>query len=104
MTINPANLSLPTLILEEADGPLTEVALAEGKNIVEIITNAFSGMLSGITGAFSEAFNALVLNEAGTGLSMTAIWSLVFMGVGLLPRGFHWLMGFFTAHKKPRIN
>ena len=99
--INPSTLSLPPMLLEESNGLLTEVALAEGKNIVEIITNAFSGMLSGLVGAYSEAFNALILNEAQTGLSMIAIWSLVFMGVGLLPRGISVLMAIFTARKRP---
>lgn len=64
--------------------------LAEGTSIVEIVVNSTKMMAQGCTEAISSAFNGLVLNQNGTGLSALAIWTLTFLGVGfiwkLLPR------------------
>lgn len=58
--------------------------LAEGTSIPEIIVNSTTMMAGGVTKAISTAFNGLVLNDAGTGLSALAIWVLSFMGVGAI--------------------
>lgn len=55
-----------------------------GKTIPQIIVESFTDMTSGVTGSISEAFDKLVLNESGTGLSMLAIWTLSFLGVGFI--------------------
>lgn len=94
--------SLPIVSFVEDNEILTDVAITEGKNLVEIITNAFSGMLTGTLGGVKAAFDSVVLNDAKTGLSMLAIWSLVFAGIGLVPRGVHWTMSFFRG-KRTRI-
>lgn len=58
--------------------------LAEGTSIPEIIVNSTTMMAGGVTKAISTAFNGLVLNDAGTGLSALAIWVLSFAGVGFI--------------------
>ena len=71
--------------------------LAEGVSIPEIIVNSTKMMTSGVTQCISEAFDGLVLNQAGTGLSAIAIWCLSFIGVGfiwrLVPKAYRLLRG-----------
>lgn len=54
------------------------------KTIPDIIVDALTKMTSGVTGSISKAFDALILNDAKTGLSALAIWVLSFAGVGFL--------------------
>ena len=58
--------------------------LAEGTSIPEIIVNSAKMMASGVTESVSAAFDGLVLNQNGTGLSALAIWTLSFVGVGFI--------------------
>lgn len=58
--------------------------LAEGTTIPEIIVNSLKAMTQGVTESISGAFNGLVLNQNGTGLSALAIWTLSFLGVGFI--------------------
>ena len=58
--------------------------LGAGENIPEIVANSTKIMAQGITEAVSSAFNGLVLNQNGTGLSAFAIWCLTFLGVGFI--------------------
>ena len=71
--------------------------LAEGTSIPEIIVNSTKMMAGGVTESISQAFDGLVLNHAGTGLSALAIWSLSFLGVGfiwrLFPKAFRLVKG-----------
>ncbi len=49
--------------------------------IVQIIVDAFSGLLSGGADAIVSLFNTVFINETG-GISNLGIWSLAFIGVG----------------------
>ena len=71
--------------------------LAEGTTIPEIIVNSAKMMASGVTESVSKAFDGLVLNQNGTGLSALAIWTLSFVGVGfigtVLPKAVSFIRG-----------
>ena len=54
------------------------------KSIVDIVVGSLKDMTSGLTESISDAFNGLVLNESKTSLSMLAIWTLTFLGVGFI--------------------
>ena len=58
--------------------------LYNNMTIPEIVVDSVTKMSSGVVGSVSKAFDALVLNEAGTGLSMLAIWTLSFLGIGII--------------------
>ena len=73
--------------------------LAEGTSIPEIIVNSTTMMAGGMTKAIAAAFNGLVLNEAGTGLSALAIWVLSFAGVGFIWKVIPQARRFFTRHR-----
>lgn len=53
-----------------------------GTGIVTSLVNTIGAFLAGVGGNIVAVFNAIVVTETGT-LSSFAIWSLVFLGVGL---------------------
>lgn len=50
---------------------------------VKAITDAFTGLLSGIGGGIVDFFDAVIMSEEGTGLSNFALWAFIFIGIGL---------------------
>ena len=85
-------------------GETSVTLVEEGGTVVGTIVNAFSEMTGGLTDTIKTAFDKLILNEAGTGLSMFAIWTLVFMGVARAPGLFKTVMAAFNSHKKAKID
>ena len=62
----------------------------EATNIVQIIIDAFTGLLSGAAGGIVQLFQVLFMNatvtDAGTtyaGISDFGIWTLAFIGIGV---------------------
>ena len=70
-----------------------------GKSIIEILVDALKGLATGVTGSISEAFNALVLTDEGQ-LSALAIWTLSFMGIGLVWKIVGWAISFIKSHRR----
>lgn len=50
---------------------------------VKAITDAFTGLLTGIGTGIVDFFDVMVMNSEGTGLSNFALWAFIFLGVGL---------------------
>lgn len=51
--------------------------------IVEIITGAFTGLMTAVTGAIGTGFNALIYSDPSTKeLSALAEFGFVFLGIG----------------------
>ena len=69
------------------------------KSIVDIVVESLQEMTSGLTESIRDAFNGLVLNENGTGLSMLAIWTLTFLGVGFIWKVLPMAIRFFKRHR-----
>lgn len=94
----------PLITLEDAAGTFAEVTVGQGGTIVDVIVNGFTGMTTGILDAVKTGFDMLVLNEAGTGLSALAIWTIVFLGIGLAPRMIRWIISLFENYKQARAS
>ena len=91
--------NIPMIILEGYDGSgseFYEVSLTKGDTIVSVVTEAFADLVGGITTGFRTGFESLVLNEEKNGLSILAIWLLVFLGFGLAMKVVKWLVRTFT--------
>lgn len=91
--------NIPMIILEEtsgADSAFYEVSLTKGDTIVSVVVDSFSDLVGGITTGFRAGFEELVLNEDKNGLSILAIWMLVFLGFGLAMKVVKWLVKKFT--------
>ena len=73
--------------------------LAEGTSIPEIVVNSLKAMTQGLTESISGAFNGLVLNQNGTGLSALAIWTLSFLGVGFIWKVVPMAIRFFNRRR-----
>jgi len=84
------------VLLEEATGNFAEVTLGQGGTIVDLVVNSFTGMAEGFITVLKTGFDALILNEGGTGLSTVAIWSLVCMGLALAPKIVRWVISLFN--------
>ena len=83
------------IMLEDATGTTSEfydVSLTKGDTIVSVVVESFSDLVSGITGGFRDGFEHLALNEDKNGLSILAIWLLVFLGFGLAMKVVRWLV------------
>jgi hypothetical protein len=52
-------------------------------DIIEVFTDAFTGMTSALISLITGAFEGLVYDSA-TGLNPIAVWGLVFAGVALV--------------------
>ena len=87
------------VLLEGADG-FAEVTLGQGGTIVDLVVNSFTGMSEGFISVLKTGFDALILNEAGTGLSTVAIWTLVWMGLALSPKIVRWVISLFNKAEK----
>lgn len=90
---------IPMIILEEATGTTSEfyeVSLTKGDTIVSVVVESFSELVGGITGGFRTGFEELILNEDKNGLSILAIWLLVFLGFGLAMKVVRWLVSKMT--------
>ena len=88
--------NIPAILLEEATTGTTsefyEVSLTKGDTIVSVVVESFSDLVAGITEGFRAGFEELVLNEDKDGLSILAIWLLVFLGFGIAMRVVGWLV------------
>lgn len=87
--------NIPMIILEEtsgADSTFYDVSLTKGDTIVSVVVESFSDLVSGLTTGFRTGFEELVLNEDKNGLSILAIWLLVFLGFGLAMKVVKWLV------------
>ena len=82
-------------VMEEANAVGKFFEQYEEKTISGIVVESLQEMANGITGSIKAAFDGLVLNEAGTGLSALAIWTLAFLGLGfvwkIIPIGLRFL-------------
>lgn len=87
--------NIPMIILEETSGAgstFYDVSLTKGDTIVGVVVESFSDLVGGITTGFRTGFEELVLNEDKNGLSILAIWLLVFLGFGLAMKVVKWLV------------
>ena len=98
-----SNIILLEETANETVSTFQEITIGEGSTIVEVIVNSFRGLTEGITGCVRTSFDALVLNEDKTGLSMFAIWSLVFLGIGIGTKLVSWVMHRFGAVDRVKI-
>ena len=73
-------ISFTTLDGTPVESPLSKLTLGTG--IVASLVDTIGAFLAGVGGNIVALFNAIVMTESGT-LSYFAIWSLVFLGVGL---------------------
>ena len=91
---------IPAILLEETTTETTtefyEVSLTKGDTIVSVVVESFSDLVGGITNGFRTGFEELILNEDKNGLSILAIWALVFLGFGLAMKVVKWLVTKFT--------
>lgn len=88
--------NIPMIILEETTetgSAFYEVSLTKGDTIVSVVVESFSDLVGGITEGFRTGFEELALNEDKNGLSILAIWLLVFLGFGIAMRVVRWLVG-----------
>ena len=69
----------------------------EGMTIPGIVVDSVTTLTSGLVGSIRSGFDALVLNEAGTGFSMLAIWSLTTLGFGFVMRNVPKITGFIRG-------
>ena len=91
--------NIPTIILEETSGAgstFYDVSLTKGDTIVSVVVESFGDLVGGITTGFRTGFEDLVLNEDKDGLSILAIWMLVFLGFGLAMKVVKWLVKKFS--------
>ena len=96
-------MTTPTAqLLEEATAVVPEITLGEGGTVVDTIVNGFTGMTTGFLDAIKSGFDKLVLNANGNGLSMLAIWCIVFMGIGMAPKAIRWIVGLFQSYKQAK--
>ena len=87
--------NIPMIILEETSGAgsaFYDVSLTKGDTIVSVVIESFSDLVVGITTGFRTGFEELVLNEDKNGLSILAIWLLVFLGFGIAMKVVKWLV------------
>ena len=77
------------------EGTSTIFDLYNGMTIPGIVVDCVSKLTTGLVGSIRQGFDALVLNEAGTGLSMLAIWALTTLGIGFVYRNVPKIIGFF---------
>ena len=94
--------NVPIILLEGTTGTtganseFYEVSLTKGDTIVSVVVDSFSDLVGGITTGFRTGFESLILNEDKTGLSILAIWLLVFLGFGLAMKVVKWLVSKMT--------
>ena len=81
------------------EGTTTIFDLYNNMTIPGIIVDAVTTLTSGLVGSIRNGFDALVLNDAKTGLSMLAIWSLTTLGVGFVWKNVPKIIGFFRRSR-----
>lgn len=79
------------------DGTSTVFDLYNDMTIPGIIVDSVTTLTSGLVGSIRSGFDALVLNDAKTGFSMLAIWSLTTLGVGFVMRNVPKILGFIRG-------
>jgi len=97
------NLHNVSQLLEETTTDVS-VTLTDGGTVVDTMVDGFTGMTTGFLDAIKTGFDKLVLNSSGNGLSILAIWTIVFFGIGMAPKAIRWIVGLFQAYKASRAN
>lgn len=64
-------------------GIIADAVTTLGGSIVSTVIDALGEFLTGVGGNIVEVFNKIVVDPTTGGLTNFAVWSLVFLGVGL---------------------
>ena len=88
--------NIPMIMLEDTATDFYEISLTKSDTIVGVVVESFTELVGGITQGFRTGFEELALNEDKTGLSILAIWLLVFLGFGISMKVVKWVVGKFT--------